>query len=108
MPLRAGARDHQGMLLPPLAAWRGRQDAIIFGYLVGKLDVLVVECPKGDRRGRYSLGRLIARHGRDAKLIEWKDELTADCPLRATVGRPMTGRQPKRVVGNSEVFGSAN
>jgi hypothetical protein len=31
-------------------------------------------------RGRYRLDRLIERYGIDAKLFEWSDEITADCP----------------------------
>jgi hypothetical protein len=36
-----------------------RDGAIIFRDLVGKLDVLNVECDKCGRRGRYHLRRLI-------------------------------------------------
>jgi hypothetical protein len=53
-----------------------------FGDLVGKLDVLLVDCPKCGRAGRYAVRRLIEERGRDAKLIDWKDEITADCPRR--------------------------
>ena len=45
-----------------------RDGAIIFRDLVGKLDVLNVECDKCGRRGRYDLYRLIERYGIDAKL----------------------------------------
>jgi hypothetical protein len=57
-----------------------RDGAIIFCDLVGKLDVLNVECEKCGRRGRYGLSRLIARYGIDAKLFEWSPE--ADCPRK--------------------------
>jgi hypothetical protein len=33
--------------------------------------------------GKYSVARLIERHGRDAKLVGWKEEITADCPKHA-------------------------
>jgi hypothetical protein len=33
-------------------------------------------------RGRYRLDRLIERYGIDAKLFEWSDEITADCPRK--------------------------
>jgi hypothetical protein len=33
-------------------------------------------------RGRYRLHRLIERYGIDAKLFDWSDEITADCPRR--------------------------
>jgi hypothetical protein len=56
-----------------------REGAIIFRDLVGKLDVLNVECDKCGRFGRYHLDRLIERYGIDAKLFDWSDEITADC-----------------------------
>jgi hypothetical protein len=62
-----------------------RERAIIFRDLVGKLQVLRVECDKCDkcgRRGRYHLDRLIEKYGMDAKLFEWSDEITADCPRK--------------------------
>jgi hypothetical protein len=59
-----------------------RDGAIIFGDLVGKLDALNIECEKCGRRGRYRLRRLIERYGIDAKLFDWCDEITADCPCK--------------------------
>jgi hypothetical protein len=59
-----------------------REGAIIFRDLVGKLDVLNVECAKCGRRGRYHLDRLIERYGIEAKLFDWTDEITADCPRK--------------------------
>jgi hypothetical protein len=50
-----------------------------FGYLVGKLDVLRVECAQCNRAGRYSVARLVAERGRDAKLTDWLSERTRDC-----------------------------
>ena len=44
-----------------LALTMPRDGAIIFRDLVGKLDVLRLECDKCERRGRYRLSRLIAR-----------------------------------------------
>jgi hypothetical protein len=32
--------------------------------------------------GRYHVHRLIDRYGIDAKLFEWSDEVTADCPRK--------------------------
>jgi hypothetical protein len=52
------------MLLMP------RDGAIIFGDLIGKRD------------GCYGLRRLIEKRGRDAKLVDWLDELTAECPKK--------------------------
>ena len=59
-----------------------RDGAIIFGDLIGKLDVLYVHCPKCSRAGRYHVQRLIEERGREAKVIDWLDEITADCPKK--------------------------
>ena len=59
-----------------------RDGAIIFSDLIGKLDCLRVACDKCGRDGCYGLNRLIERLGRDAKLIDWLDELTAECPKK--------------------------
>jgi hypothetical protein len=56
-----------------------RGGAIIFSDLIGKLDVLRVACEKC---GRYRLNGLINKRGRNAKLIDWLDELTAECPKK--------------------------
>ena len=57
-----------------------RDGAIIFSDLIGKLDVLRVRCDKCGRDGCYGLSRLIDKRGRNGKVIDWLDELTADCP----------------------------
>jgi hypothetical protein len=59
-----------------------RDGAIIFRDIDGKLDVLKVECDKCGRFGRYHVERLIERYGIDAKLFDWSDEITADCPRK--------------------------
>jgi len=51
-----------------------RDGAIIFGDLIGKLDVLPIECPKCGRSGRHRLAQLIARHGRNEKVFTWLHE----------------------------------
>jgi hypothetical protein len=56
-----------------------RDGAIIFGDLIGKLDVLRVECAKCGRSGRYRLADLITRYGRDEKLFAFTSEITANC-----------------------------
>jgi hypothetical protein len=53
-----------------------REGAIIFADLIGKLDLLRIACDNCGRDGCYGLNRLIERRGRDAKLIDWLDELT--------------------------------
>ena len=60
-----------------------RDGAIIFADLIGKLDLLRVACDNCRRDGRYGLNRLIEPRGRDAKLIDWLDEITADCPKKS-------------------------
>ena len=57
-----------------------RDGAIIFGDLIGKLDMLRVACETCGRNGRYR--RLIEMRGRDAKVIDWLDKLTAGCPKK--------------------------
>ena len=59
-----------------------RDGAIVLSDLIGKLDVLRVSCSKCKRDGCYGLARLINQRGRDAKLIDWLDELTAECPKK--------------------------
>ena len=54
-----------------------RDGAIILSDLIGKLDQIRVACDKCGRDGSYRLNRLIERRGRDAKLVDWLDELTA-------------------------------
>ena len=49
---------------------------------MGKLTVLRIEGEKRGRSGQYRLDRLIMRYGIDAKLFEWSDEITADCPRK--------------------------
>ena len=53
---------------------------LVFGDIEGKLDVLSVECTRCDRKGRYSLARLIEKHGRKGNLMVWREMLNADCP----------------------------
>ena len=60
-----------------------RDGANIFSDLIGKLDVLRVSCDKCERGGAYRLERLILSRGRDAKIIDWLDELTANCPKKS-------------------------
>jgi hypothetical protein len=52
------------------------------GGLVGKLDVLRVECPTCGRQGRYHVARLLEELGAGARLTDWLNERTADCPQK--------------------------
>jgi hypothetical protein len=56
-----------------------RDGAIIFNDLIGKLDMVRVECPKCGRSGRYRLADLLMRYGRNEKLFAFTDEVTANC-----------------------------
>ena len=58
----------------------------VFGDIEGKLDALRVECTKCDRKGRYRVAKLIAKHGRKANMSAWVSDLKGDCPKRD--GRP--------------------
>jgi hypothetical protein len=53
-----------------------------FGDLLGKLTVLRVECSKCGRFGRYALRRLVEQRGRDVRILDWLDDLTASCPRK--------------------------
>jgi hypothetical protein len=66
-----------------------RDGAIIFGDLIGKLPVLRVSCSKCGRAGQYQLQRLIRVYGRDTKMVDWLDVITADCPKK--IARNMNG-----------------
>jgi hypothetical protein len=59
-----------------------RNGALIFSDIAGKLDLLRIECGKCGRTGQYHVGRLIAARGANASVIEWRLELTANCPRR--------------------------
>jgi len=60
-----------------------RDDAIIFGDLIGKLDMLRVAYDKCGRDGCYGLAKLIDKRGRDGKIVDWLDAITADCPKKS-------------------------
>jgi len=72
---RIRRRPEQGGHVP-------REGAIIFADLIGKLDVVYVHCIKCGRASRYHLQHLIDDRGRDTKVIDWLDEITADCPKK--------------------------
>jgi hypothetical protein len=56
-----------------------REDAIIFGDLIGKLDLLRIECSKCGRSGRYRLADLLMRYGRNEKVFAFTEQVTANC-----------------------------
>src|SRR5215471_13923642 len=57
-----------------------RDGAITFRDIVGKLTVLRITCDKCGCSDQYRVDRLIVRYGIEAKLFDWSDEITADCP----------------------------
>ena len=55
---------------------------LVFGDIEGKLDMLRVEYTRCQRKGRYSVAKLIAQHGRKGNLMQWMEMLNGDCPKR--------------------------
>jgi len=68
-------RPEQGQHVP-------RDGAVTFADLIGRVDVVYVHCGKCGRAGRYHLQQLIDERGHDARVIDWLDEITADCPKK--------------------------
>jgi hypothetical protein len=54
--------------------------------LVGKLEMLRLECPTCGRQGRYHVARLLEELGPAARLTDWLNERTADCPQKDPAG----------------------
>jgi hypothetical protein len=59
--------------------------AIVFNDLIGRVETLRVTCEKCDREGRYSVTRLIERHGRNGKLTDLLTAIIADCPWKKSI-----------------------
>jgi hypothetical protein len=57
-----------------------RQGAVTLSDLI--IPTLTLVCVRCERRGVYSVARLMAKHG-DARLTDLRSFLTADCPKRA-------------------------
>jgi hypothetical protein len=55
---------------------------VVFGDIEGTLDVLRVGCTKCDRKGRYSVAKLIEKFGRKGNLMVWREMLNGECPKR--------------------------
>jgi hypothetical protein len=58
------------------------RDYLTFGDVEGKLDVLRVECTRCNRKGRYSVAKLIEKYGQRGNMMKWKEQLNGDCPKR--------------------------
>jgi hypothetical protein len=50
--------------------------------LLGRIQVINVECLKCDRRGRYRVRTLVKKIGLDGKLTDSLSRLSADCPCK--------------------------
>jgi len=55
---------------------------LTFGDLEGKLDMLPIECSRYQRKGRYSVAKLIEKYERRGNMMKWKEQLNGDCPKR--------------------------
>jgi hypothetical protein len=60
-----------------------RDGATILSDLIGKLDALRMTRPSCGPDGRYRLRALISARGGQSKIIDWLDEITADCPKKS-------------------------
>jgi hypothetical protein len=58
------------------------RDYLTFGDIEGKLEMLRIECTRCPRKGRYSVAKLIAKHGRRGNMTKWASDLKGDCPRR--------------------------
>jgi hypothetical protein len=74
---------------------------LTFGDLEGKLDVLRVECSRCQRKGRYSVAKLIEKYGRRGNMMKWKEQLNGDCPKRDAheLHRPLRSHQSRSAKG---------
>ena len=63
---------------------------LVFGDIGGKLDVLRVECARCQRKGRYSVRRLIEKYGRNANMMKGRSSST---------GTARNGMHPKCTIG---------
>jgi hypothetical protein len=66
------------------------------GSLVGRLDVLRIECLTCGRFGRYTVARLLEKHGASYRLTDWAARTDARLPKQATDWRHF--QQRKRLV----------
>jgi len=55
---------------------------ITLGEIAAKLRMLRVECSRCNRKGRYSIARLVREYGADSSLQQLQSDITADCPRR--------------------------
>jgi hypothetical protein len=51
---------------------------VVFRDIEGKLDLLRVECRRCQRRGHYSIRKLIEKYGRKGHMMKWRELLSSD------------------------------
>jgi hypothetical protein len=66
--------------------WKKMPSDGTIGGLVGKLEMLRLECPTCGRQGRHHVARLLEELGAGARLTDWLHERTADCPQKDPSG----------------------
>jgi len=54
--------------------------ALRLGQVAARTDVLEVACRRCERRGRYSVAGLVARHGAGMDLLDLRRVLAGACP----------------------------
>jgi len=59
-----------------------RDPSLTLADLIGKLEVLRVECPRCGRSGWYRVDQLFVALGPAMRIGDWLHNLTADCPRR--------------------------
>ena len=69
----------EGGRIPPYSA--NMRTYITFGDLEGKLEVLRIECSRCQRKGRYTVAKLIDRYGRRGNMMKWKEQLNGALSL---------------------------
>jgi len=80
--VRFGCICQQRGLHMPAPRPRGQRADLTFGDIARKLHVLLIECTRCQRKGRYSVAKLIAQYGRRGNMTKWMSDLRGDCPNR--------------------------
>ena len=81
-----------------------REGGVIFSDLIGKLDLLRVECAKCGRSGHYRLADLITRYGRNEKLFAFTNDVTANCTRKHARSDPCGAIFYSQKEGRAELF----
>ena len=59
---------------------------LVFGDIEGKARRARVAWTRCDRKGRYSVAKLIEKRGRKGNMSAWVSNLRGDCPNRDAAG----------------------